>query len=121
MFREAKVGDRVWSLLNGWGVIIDIAPECAYPLRVKFKDDSQYFNLEGKTWDIHYSPTLFWDEVKIEAPPRPKRKVKKVIKGWMNIYPNTILHDTKDSADCGAFAFRLGEAVYIHHEYEVEE
>ena len=72
-FEDAKIGDKVWSLTEGWGTIIDrFRSRAEYPLVVEFE------NREQKTYTLwgllHYkdlNPTLFWDEIKIEAPQKP--------------------------------------------------
>lgn len=68
-FETAKVGDKVWSLLSGWGVIITMKPEDTYSLRVKFGTGrSNWYTMDGKNHSSNKNQTLFWDEVKIVAP-----------------------------------------------------
>lgn len=76
MFSKAKVGDRVWSLLWGWGIISKVdQQEHPYPIRVEFDiDEVEWFTLCGKYLLEHINPTLFLDEVKI-TPPHPKLAV----------------------------------------------
>jgi hypothetical protein len=45
-------------------------------------------------------PTVFWDKVHIDPPPRPKRKVKVQVEVWANIY--------KDPP------FNCGEKIHVH-------
>lgn len=80
-FENAKVGDRVYYIERGWGTIIEV-----YCGELKFKPDldgiSHTFKKDGKyagSASIKGQQVLFWDEVKIDAPERPKRKVKKEI------------------------------------------
>ena len=72
-FSDAKVGDRVWSLTEGWGVIINrYAPHAQYPLVVKFGGEHlRRYTLWGLLNFNDRNPTLFWDEVVIEAPTKP--------------------------------------------------
>jgi hypothetical protein len=88
MFRGAKVGDKVWDFLFGWGFVIgvDFGDE-EYPISVEFNDKEQniWYSYSGVRIGTGV-PTLFWDEVKFVAPPKPKRKVKKELEGWLNIY-----------------------------------
>jgi hypothetical protein len=59
---------------------------------------------------------------------QPIRRVKKVVKGWVNIYPRgtadgyeqqhaSNLHPTQEDADEYKMGDRLGPAHYIEHEY----
>jgi hypothetical protein len=86
MFDKAKVGDKVWGIGYGWGVINSLYNDrygscCSkiisgkkFPLDVHFKNGrSASFTFEGKIEIHHTQPTLFWDEVKIVPPEEPKR------------------------------------------------
>lgn len=82
-FQGIKVGDRVWSVVFGWGEVKHIDNFCG----VTF--DSTPTQLFWFCWSGHPDgdkamlQTLFWDEVKITPPPKPKRMVKKVAMGWL--------------------------------------
>lgn len=136
-FENARVGDRLWSSEYGWGKVIEILD--ISHLKVYFDEctslnqDSAFYSVLGIRNAGNYR-TLFWDEVKFEAPPRPKRMVKKVVEGWVNIknsmqggcWPYAIQCSIyKDSAEAlknrtsGVEYF--GKPLFIHHEYEVEE
>lgn len=73
MFKNAKVGDRVWDYLYGWGTIKKTDFDIDYPILVKYdnKDNHDSFTYEGFENLIHKRPTLFWDEIKFEAPEKP--------------------------------------------------
>jgi hypothetical protein len=74
-FENAKVGDRVWSIVNGLGVIFNIQDTSIYdyPLIVAFDDDDgASYTISGLKHKSE-SRTLFWDEIKFEAPPQPPR------------------------------------------------
>ena len=126
-FENARVGDRVWDAHYGWGKITGHRFNGDPSLQVEFNSPLRWgcirYNFEGVP-SGGCSPSLFWDEVKFEAPVRPKRKVKKVIEGWYNMYLNGSMsyrHYTKQNAlDCNRIN-AIGEPVFIHHEYEVEE
>lgn len=77
-FENAKVGDKVWSVMFGWGKIIGISKDSDYPIRVEFAQPNTIgtFMLDGVSFKCE-NRTLFWDEIKITPPERPKRKVKK--------------------------------------------
>ena len=72
-FSTVKVGDRLWSSLCGWGVVIDT---CRMPIiiRSELTNDIHSFTKDGKFY-INGLQCLFWDEVKIVPPPKPKEKV----------------------------------------------
>lgn len=133
-FENAIVGDRVWDFGAGWGKIdsMPLFPEDY--MRVEFHNAiaSRYeaYNLNGvNIYD--QKQTLFWDEIKFEAPPRPKRMVKKVVEGYVNlqemetgVYSFCLpVWNDKEEAERKRFKDKiyLGEPFFIHHEYEVEE
>lgn len=73
MFRNAKVGDKVWSMRNCWGTIVEINPNYGCPLRVEFNncDFTNSFTMDGKEYVNDINPTLFWNEIKYETPKKP--------------------------------------------------
>lgn len=86
MFAGAVAGDRVYSVVDGWGTVaellkvacfgadIDGKPVFGPGLEVDFdRGFSDVFSLEGKAHCLDINPTLFWDEVKIEIPKRPAK------------------------------------------------
>ena len=80
-----KVGDKVWEYTSGWGEVSQVyTGDSGYPIKVRF-GDGYYgdYDLNGRNYSDR-GPVLFWDEVKIVPPPRPKRKVKR--KFWVNVY-----------------------------------
>lgn len=86
-FETAKVGDRVWSITNGWGKVIRIDHGFDYPLIVK--NDVGWCNSYtfcGYFIKAHAMQILFWDEVKIEAPqkPLPELEVDTKVLVWKN-------------------------------------
>ena len=73
MFKNAKVGDRVYSLLNGWGKIEDISSKGVLPVFFKGDNgDKNNFTFDGKHYPDSPHPVLFWDEPTIIAPEQPK-------------------------------------------------
>jgi hypothetical protein len=120
-FENARAGDRVWSVGYGWGTVESVS-KGVYPVVVSFDcgiDVTYTFSGMPRSSGLQ---TLFWDEVKIEAPPRPRRKVMKTIDGWANVYPNErpMLHDSKEEADKAATFNRIA-CVKLTGEYTVEE
>jgi hypothetical protein len=133
-FSEAKVGDRVWNIGLGWGTINNIIKTHTtdYPIAILFDcGEEEEFTKDGRFWLRHKHPTLFWDEVKIIPPPRPKRKVKKVVEGWIFLWPDTCsnvvaaassVYPTKEEAERVCVKNdALGPPCFIRHEYEIEE
>lgn len=89
MFKNAIVGDRVWSIRKGWGTVIKVDTDSDYPIKVRL-DVSE--RIEGYTYDgrftsVDLGPELFWDEVHIVAPSKPKVKRSYEEVKWCNIYP----------------------------------
>lgn len=83
MFKNAKIGDRVWSFSNGWGTIDEITTESVYALIIKFDNKEVIsYTFDGRFSTSDALPTLFWDEIKFEIPSKPKQKVKK----WFGIF-----------------------------------
>lgn len=71
MFRNAKVGDKVWDFVYGEGVIIEISDCEQYPLTVTFKNDvCATFTYDGKMMVIG-NQTLFWDRFEFTPPAKP--------------------------------------------------
>ena len=72
MFRNAKVGDRVWYIAKGWGTIVEINEDREYPI-VFIADVDSFctFTFDGKRDVNDKNPSLFWDEIKYEIPEKP--------------------------------------------------
>jgi hypothetical protein len=123
MFKDAKVGDRVWSITDGWGTIYNIDTDSEWPVKVKFENVKDSFDYDGKEHKHECNPTLFWDEITIVPPPRPKRKVVKKGTVYLNIYPNHITaYANKDQAILvNKQSDIVAIAVPSHYSYEVEE
>ena len=59
MFKNAKVGDRVYDVLKGWTTITSIVKDSDYPIRVTNDDNTWViFTLEGKRNKEDANPTL---------------------------------------------------------------
>lgn len=74
-FENIQIGDKVWCMAEGWGVVDDIEEYSDYPLRVSFPNGSyRMYTLDGL--DSAYAndrkvQSLFWDEIVNEAPEKP--------------------------------------------------
>lgn len=78
-FRDAKVGDRVWSIRHGWG---EIAQIYAGSFRVRYDNGATSgMSVMGAEYLSDTNPTVFWNEFPIPDPPKPKRK--RVVKAWI--------------------------------------
>jgi len=122
-FENARVGDRVWSIEHGWGKVIQILSHKDCKLNVLLETgDLVAITEDGKDDPQGHAQIWFWDEVIIEAPPRPKRKVVKKVERWVNVYPRSMskLHSTEGVADACASGDRVA-CVKLTGEYEVEE
>jgi hypothetical protein len=84
-FEDAQVGDRVWSVSLGHGVVVDsIDIDPNYPLVIKFTNfiNTISYTLQGQEF-LNESQTLFWQEIKFEAPSKPP-----IIKHVYNVEPD---------------------------------
>lgn len=121
-FADARVGDSVYSTTYGDVTIISINRADIYYLKVTTQGGHiLLYTLEGYSINATPIQSLFYSKPIFDIPPPPKRTVKKVIEGWINLYNDTacdnVIYNTKEAADL----MGVGEAHFIHHEYEVEE
>jgi len=70
MFKDVKIGDRLYSLVYGWGVVEEIGKE-NLQITVKFKNERDTFTFDGKMYETDMHQTLFWDEIKFQVPKKP--------------------------------------------------
>lgn len=57
------VGQRVWSVKFGWGIITSISPDSTYPIRfISNKGETTTFQLDGKIDADDEHPSLFHKE-----------------------------------------------------------
>jgi len=66
MFKDVKVGDKLYSIEEEWGTVVAIT-DGDYPLTIQFEYCRINFTLDGKRYMNSKNPTLFWDEVKIKV------------------------------------------------------
>lgn len=86
-FETAKVGDKVWCMMSGWGEIRGIDSSKDYPIAVYFAgDDFKTYTVDGLYEADNLNRTLFWDEVVIDAPvkPMPDLQVDAKVLVWNN-------------------------------------
>lgn len=130
-FQNVKIGDRVWDFIHGWG-FVDSVTEDSFIVHFGqnlFKIDFGYFKRNARSTLISGPRTLFWDEVKIIPPPKPRKRVKKVTKGWINIKKyltigrpvvEKTIHPTRSDAWVNRHSsddYMSSQPLYIEHEY----
>lgn len=75
-FKDAKVGDKVWSLSYGYGKIDELRRNCDYEIIVKFEKCRASFTKDGKSFKEQLTQSLFWNEVIIVPPEKPLPKIE---------------------------------------------
>ena len=61
---EFKVGQKVFSILSGWGVVYEIDNNKMYPVKVRFlRDGSNEFAYNGHASSFDRIPTLYHEEM----------------------------------------------------------
>ena len=79
-FSSAEVGDAVWDSQKGSGIIKEInINDAGYPIVVAIGSECVRYTIKGYNRKSDINPALFWDEVIIIPPPKPKRKIEKTI------------------------------------------
>jgi hypothetical protein len=88
-FEKAQVGDKVWSVRYGYGVVASIYSDPDYPLVVKFERyvNSKSYTFYGNEY-YHELQTLFWKEIHFEV---PKQSLKTKLINSIEV-PNISFH-----------------------------
>ena len=74
-FENAIIGDRVWTIEDGWGSIVKIDDKSKYPIKVEFEPRGKLtFTKRGFYLLTDKRQSLFWDELKYEVPTKPIRR-----------------------------------------------
>lgn len=82
MFKNAKVGDRVFSLIAGWVNIVEVEPTRAYPVKTS---DGRCYTLEGFRHIQHVKPLLYWDENLGTTRPEPEIPIDTKVLVWDSV------------------------------------
>lgn len=132
-FSNVKINDEVFHLCYGKCVVIAVPKKEHDYFSITCIDAIGKFDIRltvtGRRNESDLNPCVFWDEVIITPPPKPKRKIEKIAEWWLNVYKddetnNLFFYDykTKQNADEKADKKnRLGEAYHVIHKYTVEE
>lgn len=113
---EFKIGDIVQFGGYKGEVVFDKGEGFNYPIVVDFpKSSSIHFTRDGRASILHPEPLLFLAEL-------PKKKVKKTLEVWANIYPDGhyTLHQTEEQAGRSIYMDTI-DTIKLTGEYEVEE
>ena len=132
IFENAKVGDSVFWTVCGWCKIIKINHDAEFPITVEGTDGdgdemTDTFTMCGRPHILEKFPTLFPEDkvpqYYLDLCPRLKRKVKKTLEIWANIYSDGryCVIPSKESAHKRFCDGCIAPCVKLHGEYEVEE
>lgn len=126
-FDGIKKGNKIYDLFTGKFVEVANVDKTG-PYHIKIYDGHSC-NMDGCEYIVK-PQRYFQDKPEIIAPPRPNRKVKKVIEFYVNIYRNSIgeyiigasTYDTHDKAICASTCGAVATGVkFTSEEFEVEE
>ena len=128
-FSQVKVGDRLWLLgrtYRGWVTVSYIYFTRDSPLGVKKLDGTFLGSFKYTGQHTEGGPQcLFWDEVIIIPPPKPKRMVTKTLEGYVNVYPThtgIYFYPTEKAAKAeNDVEVEVLATVKVTSTYEVEE
>jgi len=110
MFKDAKIGDKLYSVEDGWGVVEAINTDRDHPLTIQFDGCMKSFTLNGKRYIDSKNPTLFWDKIEFEVPkrPLPDLKVDTKVIVWKSGEPKKRRHFKKFNEDGDIICFAHG-------------
>lgn len=120
-FSNAEVRDRVWSIIHGWGVVIDLLNSTNFSIKVRFDENPnivESYTADGKCMRSDLFPELYWTRCV------PVSVVDTIVKHrsqdiWINIYPD-MRYKTEEEAISHRGPTALGQPILIHHEWTEE-
>ena len=114
MFADIKIGDKVWDIRQGWGVVGMIIRNSDYPIEIEFVKGGDTYTWDGYHYLEDVNPSLIWDEIKIEAPPRPlpELQVDAKVFVWNNPESRLCRHFSHFDEDGVLHAFIGGETSF---------
>lgn len=87
-FSKARVGDKVYSLLNGLGTVVSVNGGVKYPIQVEFVSVTHAYTFDGLLTKDHVTPDLYWSKPEIIEPPAPKRMKTVETERWFLVGAN---------------------------------
>lgn len=111
-FENAKVGDRVFSTIYGWGEIIEINKNECYALCAKFPYSdigtvTISYTFDGRASTRNKYPTLFWNEFHIPTEEEDKKPFNLVEFLRENLEPKEFVYKEKN--------------IFLNYDYQKEE
>lgn len=88
-FSTVKVGDKLWSPIFGWGKVRMVDSSFIFIIPDNEKIQTHSFHVKGGSHLIGGPQCLFWDEVEMIPPPKPKKIVVIEDVIWRADYYNT--------------------------------
>lgn len=118
MFKNAKKGDRFYSLRFGYCIIEVINDAAVFCVLASPVDSINIVGMQSFTLSGYFSNTdktrdAYW------AKPEITERVPKVVEGWINCAVYNSIYKTKEealSARSNTTSY-YGEPCFIHHEY----
>lgn len=101
-FDELKVGQRVWTMHDGYTDIIGINPKDSYPIKIKMR----CYCKDGREYEHHFSPSLFLDCPFIE-----EERVVEVSEGGEEWYKRVLILKKRNIFICWNFAQSIDDVV----------
>lgn len=123
-FDNAKVGDRVFSTIYGWGKVFSVdKKDVNFPLVIEFdKNIRMCYRSDGTTNVLNKFPNLFWNEVKLPTDEEDKRfdlveflkdniEPTEFVDGAENV--TFVYNYTNNTWEIGIYNFTYIETTYI--------
>lgn len=64
-FTNAKVGDKIYTVQYGEGIIFEIISADTYPIMARFVGASESFDFDGKYCEFDFYPSAFTEPIKV--------------------------------------------------------
>jgi hypothetical protein len=78
---KARVGDKIWDLFKQeFQTVREVTPNSNWPIEF---ERGGFCSFGGFATTNCCIPRYYWDEIKFEIPPPPKRTVRKEVKFWV--------------------------------------
>lgn len=123
-FDNAKVGDKVFSTLYGWGKVFSVdKTDVHFPLVIEFdKNIRMCYRSDGTTNVLNKFPNLFWNEVKLPNEEEDRRfdlveflkdniEPTEFVAGAENV--TFVYNYTNNTWEIGIYNFTYIETIYI--------